>query len=77
MSILPKTLIPQTVIKMADAFAHHRADRVQRHLLEHELAAYSTPADRADLEALLDQYPDADAEPVREILSRQSHLLVG
>ena len=72
MSIMPKTLI-----HVADSLAHHRADRAQRHQLEHELAAYSTPADRADLEALLDQYPDADAEPVREILSRQAHLLVG
>jgi hypothetical protein len=72
MSIMPKTLI-----HAADSFAHHRADRAQRHLLEHELADYSTPADRTDLELLLDQYPDADAEPVREILARQASLLAG
>jgi len=70
MSIMPKTLI-----HVAESCHHHRADRAQRHLLEHELAAYSTPADRADLEAMLDQYPDADAEPVREILTRQAYFL--
>jgi hypothetical protein len=71
------SVVPKTLIHVADSFAHHRADRAQRHLLEHELAAYTTPAQRTDLEALLDQYPDADAEPVREILSRQGYRLAG
>jgi hypothetical protein len=35
-----------------------QADRSQRAKLERELAGYSTPAERADLEALLDGYPD-------------------
>ena len=69
--------MPKTLIHVADSFAQHRADRAERHLLEHELAAYSTPADRTDLELLLDQYPDEDAEPVREILARQAYLLAG
>ncbi len=72
MSVMPKTLI-----HVADSFSHHRADRAKRHQLEHELAAYSTPSDRTDLELLLDQYPDAVAEPVREILTRQGYRLAG
>jgi hypothetical protein len=71
------SLMPKTLIHIADSFAHHRADRAQRHVLEHELADYATPAERTDLELLLDQYPDADAEPVREILTRQTYRLAG
>jgi hypothetical protein len=72
MSIMPKTLS-----HVAESIHQHRADRAERHLLEHELAAYATPAERTDLEALLDQYPDAEAEPVREIVTRQAYRLAG
>ncbi len=40
--------------------------------LERELAAYSTPADRRDLEATLDQYPDDVTRDMRDILARQA-----
>ncbi len=40
--------------------------------LERELAAYSTPADRRDLEATLDQYPDDVTREMRDILARQA-----
>ena len=40
--------------------------------LERELAAYSTPAQRRDLEATLDQYPDDDTRELRDILARQA-----
>jgi hypothetical protein len=39
--------------------------------LEHELAAYSTPAQRCDLEATLDRYPDSATYELREILAGQ------
>jgi len=45
------------------------ADRAE---LERELAGYSTPAQRRDLEAMLDQYPDGDTGELREILARQA-----
>jgi hypothetical protein len=47
---------------------HSRA----RAKLERELAAYSTPADRRDLEATLDQHPDDSTRELREILSSQA-----
>ncbi len=47
---------------------HSRA----RAKLERELAAYSTPADRHDLEATLDQHPDDSTRELREILSSQA-----
>jgi hypothetical protein len=45
----------------------------KRHLqLEDELAAYSTPAQRRDLEATFAQYPDADTAELRDILAAQA-----
>jgi hypothetical protein len=40
--------------------------------LERELAAYSTPAERRDLEATLDQYPDDVTRELRDILASQA-----
>ena len=44
----------------------------QRAELERELAAYSTPAQRRDLEAILDRYPDGATYELRDILARQA-----
>ncbi len=46
-------------------------DRLRRSELERELAVYSTPAQRRDLEAILDQYPDGITRELRDILARQ------
>jgi hypothetical protein len=43
----------------------------QRRALERELASYSTPAQRRDLDAILDRYPDGDTRELRNILARQ------
>lgn len=48
------------------------ADRSRRSKLESELAAYSTPADRRDLEAMLDRYPDTITRELRDILASQA-----
>lgn len=40
--------------------------------LERELAAFSTPAQRRDLEATLDRYPDNITYELRNILARQA-----
>jgi hypothetical protein len=48
------------------------ADRTRRAELERELAAYSTPAQRRDLEATLDRYPDRVTDELRNILGGQS-----
>jgi hypothetical protein len=44
----------------------------QRRALERELATYSTPAQRRDLDAILDRYPDGDTRELRDILTQQS-----
>jgi hypothetical protein len=48
------------------------AGDAQRGELERELALYSTPAQRRDLEATLDQYPDRITRELRDILARQA-----
>jgi hypothetical protein len=48
------------------------ADRQRRSQLERELAAYSTPAQRFDLEAILGRYPDDITLEMRDILARQA-----
>jgi hypothetical protein len=47
-------------------------NRLQRTELERELAGYWTTAQRHDLEATLDQYPDDVTREVREILAGQA-----
>ena len=44
----------------------------ERAELERELAAYSTPAERRDLEAMLDRYPDDVTRELRELLAGQA-----
>jgi hypothetical protein len=48
------------------------ADGIRRAELERELALYSTPAQRCDLEAILDRYPDAITSELRDILAGQA-----
>ena len=49
-----------------------KTDRLRRSELERELAFYSTPAQRLDLEATLDRYPDKLTRELRDILARQA-----
>ena len=48
------------------------ADRKRRSELERELAAYSTPAQRRDLEATLDRYAEDVTCELRNILTNQA-----
>ncbi|HEX2804880.1 MAG TPA: hypothetical protein VHN80_01750 [Kineosporiaceae bacterium] len=49
-----------------------RAARHRRRALERELADYATPAQRLDLEATLDRYPDGVTFELRDILARRA-----
>jgi hypothetical protein len=51
--------------------ARSRAEGTPRAKLERELTAFSTPAQRRDLEAILDRYPDDVTLELRDILARQ------
>ncbi len=45
-----------------------RAARAERKALERDLAGYTTPSDRADLEAVLARYSDEDTADIRSLL---------
>ena len=51
--------------------ASRKAARKRRSELERELAGYATSAERADLEATLDRYPDDVTYELRDILASQ------
>ena len=55
---------------LKDTLVAHRADRAAHRLLEHELADYSTPNDRLEIEAIADRYRDEETLEVRQILFR-------
>jgi hypothetical protein len=55
-----------------DELAGRRAAQTARELLTTELDGYATPADRNDLNALLDNYPDQDVAELRALLNRRS-----
>lgn len=45
-----------------------RAARAERKALKRDLAGYATPADRADLEAILARYSDEETADIRSLL---------
>jgi hypothetical protein len=49
-----------------------RAAKRDRALLERQLASYANHADRLDLQATLDRYPDEQTAELRSILSTQA-----
>jgi hypothetical protein len=53
-----------------DRIAARRSSDSAREQLAAELADYTTTAERNDLNALLDSYPDADVAEVRDLLNR-------
>ena len=53
------------------------ADPTRRSELERELAGFSTPAQRCDVEAMLDRYPDDMTNELRVILARQALAACG
>ena len=48
------------------------ADRERRSQLASELAAFSTPAQRRDLAATIDRYPDGITDEIRDVLTSQA-----
>lgn len=52
--------------------ASPHADSKRRSELQRELAEYSTPTQRCDLEATLDRYPDVITYELRDILASQA-----
>ena len=54
------------------ALAARHEEREAHRLLQKELAAFTSPADRLEIEAIVDRYSDEEAHEVREILVLQA-----
>lgn len=54
-----------------DELALRRAERASRRALERDLAAYTTPAERAELLAVMSRYEPADTAEMDRIIHRR------
>jgi hypothetical protein len=52
--------------------ATRRAARERRRRLARDLAGYRTPAERGELEAICDRYPDGTTWELRQLLAQQA-----
>ena len=62
--------LPALIASVRDELAARRSAQAERERLAAELADFASPADRNDLNALLDTYPDEEAAEVRALLNR-------
>ncbi|HEY0484622.1 MAG TPA: hypothetical protein VGD72_00045 [Mycobacteriales bacterium] len=60
----------RTVTLLRDAVSARRAERLDRRRLERELATYTTPAERLELDTMIDRYAPEETREVRAIVSR-------
>lgn len=54
-----------------DDLRTRRERRAEGLRLQRDLATYSSPADRAELDAILSRHPAADVAPLEGIIARQ------
>jgi hypothetical protein len=62
-----------TIRRLRTELAHRRTERVTRRRLSDELAAFRTPAERAELDHLLGRHSSDETREIREILNRQDY----
>jgi hypothetical protein len=67
--LLPGLLL---LVSAPFAMASPKEGSTRRRKLKQELAAYTTAAQRRDLEVILDRYPDSITRELRDILSTQA-----
>lgn len=65
-----RTTFPRWATLVAELRAR-RACRSDRIALEREIAAYSSPSDRSDMNAILDRYDSAEVAALRDLLNRR------
>ena len=56
---------------LRSTLAHRRTERIAHRRLAAELAAFQTPAERAELDEMLARYSAEDTEQIRAILNLQ------
>jgi hypothetical protein len=63
--------IRSTVRGARTTLANRRTERNARRRLEAELAAFTSPAERAELDSVLERHAPEEADQIRAILFRQ------
>ena len=53
--------------------ANRRTERIARRRLGAELAAFRTPAERAELDLILGRHTEAETREIRDILNQQDY----
>ena len=60
-----------TLRSVRSTLANRRTERIAHRRLSAELAAFQTPAERAELDEMLSRYSPEDTEQIRAILNLQ------
>ena len=63
---------PETITNLRTLLAERRIVRQRSKRLETELASYSTPADRLELDAILSRHTAEEIAELEELLSRSA-----
>lgn len=66
----PRAPLPGWVAAARDELRARRSARASRRVLERELAGYSTPSQRLELDAILSRYDPAEVAEIRKIVDR-------
>ena len=66
--------LPGLLATVRDELRAKRAERAARKTLIRELASFTSPAERADLDATLSRYPDEDVADLRRLIAMTRHL---
>ena len=62
-----------TVRSLRTTLANRRTERIANRRLSAELASFQSPAERAELDEMLNRHSTDDTRQIREILARQDH----
>ena len=65
---------PETISTLRNQLAERRVIRQRNKRLEEELASYSTPAERLELDAILSRHTAEEIAELETVLSRQSFI---
>ena len=66
------TTLSNRVHLLVEALHADREGRAKQRQLEHELAAYTTPNDRLEIEEIVARYDEDQTRQIRRILDRQA-----
>ncbi|MGZ4596683.1 MAG: hypothetical protein ACXV4A_00775 [Actinomycetes bacterium] len=61
-----------TITTLRSSLAQRRSERREQQQLERELATYNTPADRLELDLLLERHTADETAQIKRILDRQA-----